>query len=146
MDAGIERISAQGFGDPLLDPLAHGLVSLHFEVDHLDAAHASRALSERGFDAEVLKRLERDASRAGVAAPFLKTSGPRARELWWQAYDLLMDVRSLEAALAVVLRDIEMGRDAGGELISLKTERDHLRRRLNSDWTVAEEPPMGSLH
>jgi DNA primase len=146
LDAGIERISTHGFGDPRLDPLAHDLVSLHFEVDHLDAALASRALGEKGFDADLLARLERDASRAGVAAPFLKASGPRARELWWQAYDLLMDVQALEAAVVDVMRDIEKGRDAGGELISLKTQRDLLRRRLNTDWTVTEEPPLGALH
>lgn len=146
IDAGIERISTHGFGDRQLDNLAHDLVSLHFEIDHLSGDLAARALGERGYDAAILQRLERDASRAGVAAPFLKASGERSRALWWQAYDLLMDVRSLEAAVADVMRDIEMGRDAVGELITLKTQRDLLRRRLNSDWTVAEDASDISLH
>lgn len=143
--ARIEQISTQGFGDPRLEPLAEGLVSLHFELEPLNGEAAERALSERGFG-EMLRLLARDAERAGVAAPFLKATGEQARALWLRAYDLLMDVRALETAVMDVMRDIERGRDVGAELISLKAQRDHLRRRLNSDWTQAEEGPPASLH
>ncbi|WP_091740991.1 DNA primase [Phenylobacterium immobile] len=146
METSIERISASGFGDARLDRLAQDLVSLRFEADHLDQETATRALAERGFDAGMLARLERDASRAGVAAPFLAATGERARDLWRQAYDLLMEVKSLELAVEDAIRDLERDPDMMGELISLKTLRDVLRRRLNSDWTVTEEPAMGSLH
>ena len=41
--------------------------------------------------------LEQDAGRAGVSAPFLQATGERARDLWRQAFDLLMQLEAWSA-------------------------------------------------
>ena len=80
----------------------------------------------------------RDAGRAGVSAPFLAATGERARDLWRQAFDLLMQLESLERAVEAAARDLDRDRDSS-TLNSLKTERDHLRKLLNSDWSHPED-------
>jgi DNA primase len=137
LDDAIERVGSHGFGDQKLDRLAQELVRLRFEADHLEMEATQRRLLASGISADDLKRVERDAERAGVAAPFLKESGELARQLWRQAFDLLMQLESLERAVEAAARDLLRDQDAT-TLISLKTERDHLRRLINSDWTQDE--------
>ena len=130
IDDKIELVGARGFGDEKLDAIAQDLVRLRYEADghEFDAA-----VLMRGFNPETLAMLERDAGRAGVAAPFLRETGERARELWRQAFDLLMNLEALERAVEAATRDLDRDRDSS-TLVSLKTERDHLRRLVNSDW------------
>ena len=103
-----------------------------------------RRLLASGITADDLARVEHEAGRAGVAAPFLKESGERARQLWRQAFDLLMQLEALERAVASALQDIGRDPTALNALSQLKTERDHLRRLLNSDWAHGdgEAPPV----
>jgi DNA primase len=138
IDDKIELVGARGFGDEKLDALAHELVRLRYESENVEFEVARRHLQARGFDAALLSDLERDAARAGVAAPFLAATGERARDLWRQAFDLLMQLESLERAVEAAARDLDRDRDAS-TLANLKTERDHLRRLLNSDWSHPEE-------
>ena len=79
--------------------------------------------------------MERQAGRAGVAAPYLKASGEQARVLWRQAFDLLMQLEALERAVETALQDVTRDPSALTTLGPLKTERDHLRRLINTDWT-----------
>jgi DNA primase len=138
IDEKIETVGAKGFGDVKLDTLAHELVRLRYEADAVEFDAAVRHLQSRGFDAGLVQRLEADARRAGVAAPFLAETGERARELWRQAFDLLMRLESLERAVEAAAQDLERDHDASA-FVSLKSERDHLRKLINSDWSHPEE-------
>ncbi len=138
LDDSIELVGSRGFGDEKLDRLAHELVRLRYEADHLEMEAMQRRLTASGITPDDLARVEREAARAGVAAPFLKESGERARELWRQAFDLLMQLESLERAVESAARDLSRDQDAS-TLISLKAERDHLRRLINSDWAHGGE-------
>ena len=135
IDDKIELVGARGFGDEKLDALAQQLVRLRYEAD---GAEFDAALQLRGFDPSMLAVLEQDARRAGVSAPFLQATGARARELWRQAFDLLMKLESLERAVEAAARDLDRDHDAT-TLVTLKTERDILRKLLNSDWSHPEE-------
>jgi len=138
IDDAIERVGSHGFGDEKLDGLAHELVSLRYEAEHLEFDASLRRLQAKGFGPADLARLERDASLAGVSAPFLKETGERARVLWRQAFDLLMELESLERAVAAAAQDLSRDQDVTA-LNSLKAERDQLRKLLKSDWANGEE-------
>ncbi|WP_293906309.1 DNA primase [Phenylobacterium sp.] len=133
IDEAIERVVSHGFGDQQLDGLAQELVRLRYETGSVEMDASLRQLQARGFDAEVMRRLERDAGRAGVSAPFLNETGERARELWREAFDLLMQLESLERAVSAAAHDLSRDQDAT-TLNTLKGERDHLRKLLKSDW------------
>ncbi len=141
IDEAIERVGSHGFGDPRLDGLAQDLVRLRYEADSLEF---DAELQARGVDTDLIRRLEREAARAGVAAPFLDPAAARdhARALWRQAFDLLMQLESLERAVGAAAKDLARDGDAT-TLISLKAERDHLRRLINSDWSHPDaDPPV----
>jgi len=139
MDDSIELVGARGFGDQKLDALAHELVQLRYEADAAGFETVMRRLKARGLDDALVERLKRDASRAGVAAPFLaENSRERIHELWRQAFDLLMQLEALERAVETATDDLSRDQDST-TLISLKSERDHLRRLINSDWANPEE-------
>jgi DNA primase len=135
IDDKIELVGARGFGDEKLDALAQQLVRLRYEVD---GAELDAALQLRALDPAMLHTLEQDAHRAGVSAPFLLATGARARDLWRQAFDLLMKLESLERAVEAAARDLHRDHDST-TLVTLKTERDTLRKLLNSDWSHPEE-------
>ncbi len=137
IDEKIELVGARGFGDAKLDALAQELVRIRYESEAAEFEVALRHLQARGFGPQMLSDLERDAGRAGVSAPFLRETGERARDLWRQAFDLLMQLESLERAVEAATRDLDRDRDAS-TLVSLKTERDTLRKLLNSDWSHPE--------
>jgi DNA primase len=142
IDDKIESVGARGFGDEKLDALAQELVRLRYEAEGLSFEAALRHLQSRGFGPETLRALERDASRAGVAAPFLQETGERARLLWRQAYDLLMELESLERAVEGAVRDLDRDHDSS-TLINLKADRDQKRRLINSDWAnETDSPPV----
>jgi len=137
IDDKIELVGARGFGDEKLDGLAQELVRLRYEADGLGFDAAKRHLQARGFGPAAMSVLEQDAGRAGASAPFLQATGERARDLWRQAFDLLMELESLERAVEAAARDLDRDHDSS-TLISLKAERDHRRKLLNSDWSHPE--------
>jgi len=147
LDDAIELVDRHGFGDEKLDKLAQELVRLRYEADHLEMDVAVRRLQAKGMDPGYLAALEKDAARAGVAAPFLKMPAERARGLWREAFDLLIRLESLERAVEEATRDLSRDRDSS-TLITLKAERDHLRRLINSDWSSgeADAPPKVLPH
>ena len=138
IDEKIELVGARGFGDEKLDALAQELVRLRYEADGLEFDAALRHLQSRGFTPQDLETLEQDARRAGVSAPFLEATGERARELWRQAFDLLMQLEALERAVETAARDLDRDHDAT-TLVNLKTERDLLRKLINTDWSRPED-------
>jgi DNA primase len=114
-------------------------VQLRYEADAAGFDAVLRRLKSRGVPDEDIARVDRDASRAGVAAPFLTEASPeRVRELWRQAYDLLMQLESLERAVETAARDLERDQDSES-FLALKTQRDHYRRLINSDWLNGDE-------
>jgi DNA primase len=133
IDDKIETLGQHGFGDVRLDELAQKLVSLRYEAEHIEFDVLVRRLVADGFSLELLNSVERDAVRAGAAAPFLKETGERARKLWREGFDLLMKVEWLERAVESAVNDLEKDGDSAS-LIRLKAERDQERRLLNSDW------------
>jgi DNA primase len=139
IDDSIEQVGARGFGDDKLDALAREIVQLRYEAESLDMDGAMRRLRARGVGDDLLAKLERDARRAGVAAPFMDPTAARerARDLWRQAFDLLMRLESLERAVEAAARDLDRDHDSS-TLMTLKTERDLLRRLVNSDWSNAD--------
>jgi DNA primase len=138
IDDKIELVGARGFGDEKLDTLAQELVRLRYETEGMEFDAAVRELGARGFGPANLAVLEQDARRAGVSAPFLQATGERARDLWRQAFDLLMQLEALERAVEAAARDLDRDHDSS-TLISLKTERDTLRKLVASDWSHPEE-------
>ena len=133
MDDSIELVGAQGFGDAKLDSIANELVQIRYEADSVEFDVVLRRLTARGLGEPLLAKLQKDASRAGVSAPFLTATGMRARQLWRQAFDLLMQLESLERAVEAAARDLDRDHDFP-TLVGLKTERDHLRKLINTDW------------
>jgi DNA primase len=146
IDEAIERVGSHGFGDPRLDRLAQELVRLRYETDHLEMDALQRRLLAAGVTAEDLARVEQEAGRAGVAAPFLKASGEQARQLWRQAFDLMMQLEALERAVEAAVQDVARDPAALGALSPLKAERDYLRRLLNSDWASGDDRPAVLPH
>jgi DNA primase len=138
LDDAIELVDRHGFGDDKLDGFAQALVKLRYEVEHLEMDVAIRRLQAQGMDPSFLSVLEKDARRAGVAAPFLDQPAERARALWREAFDLLIRLESLERAVEDAARDLARDHDSS-TLMSLKAERDHLRRLINSDWSNGED-------
>lgn len=145
IDDSIELVGARGFGDARLDGIAQALVQLRYETEAAEFDAVVRGLRGKGVGDEALAQLDRDARRAGVAAPFLDPAAGREqmRLLWRQAFDLLMRLESLERAVEAAVQDLPRDRDAT-TLNNLKTERDHLRRLINSDWAheEAEQRPV----
>jgi len=143
IDDSIELVGSRGFGDEKLDRIAHELVQLRYEADDADFEVALRRLKARGVDDEMIARMNRDASRAGVAAPFLDPNAARdrTRALWRQAFELLMQLEALERAVEGALSDVGRDPSAVTTLGPLKAERDHLRRLINTDWTQEDGAP-----
>jgi DNA primase len=139
IDDSIEQVGSRGFGDDKLDVLAREIVQLRYEAESLDMDGTLRRLRARGVGDDLLAKLERDARRAGVSAPFMDptTARDRARDLWRQAFDLLMRLESLERAVEAAARDLDRDHDSS-TLITLKAERDQLRRLINTDWANGE--------
>jgi DNA primase len=139
IDNSIELVGARGFGDERLDAIAHELVQLRYETGEAEFDAVVRRLRAKGMSEDAIARLEKDARRAGVSAPFLDETAARerVRDLWQQAFDLLMQLDSLEKAVEAAARDLPRDQDAQA-LIHLKAERDHLRKLVNSDWAHAD--------
>ncbi|WP_337186617.1 DNA primase [Phenylobacterium sp.] len=143
IDDSIELVGSHGFGDQKLDQIAHELVQLRYEAEEAEFEVVMRRLQARGVDAAMIARMDRDASRAGVAAPFLDPTAARerARLLWRQAFDLLMQLEALERAVEAAVQDVARDPTALATLAPLKAERDHLRRLINSDWASGGDGP-----
>jgi DNA primase len=135
IDGAIERVAAQGFGDEKLDWLAQELVRLRYESEQVNAEIVTRVAASHGARDDYVEQLRDEAHRAGVSAPFLQATGERARELWFQAYDLMMDLLALERAVEAATIDLSRDKDTAA-LFSLKAERDHLRRMVRGDWAT----------
>ena len=139
LDDHVETLEARGFGDPALTALAGEIIRLRLEGDRLDSEGLHRHLATSGFSALLI-----DIDRAAVhsRAPFLKedVTLAAARSQWSHGFEVLNHLAALEEALKVAKRDLAPG--AGAALfMSLKTERDKLRRAIEAEtiWKPEDE-------
>jgi len=139
LDDHLEALEAHGFGDPALDQLAKEIIRLRLEAEHLDTEALQRHLATTGFSA-LLTDIDRAAPHSG--APFIQSDVTlaTARAQWSHAFAVLNRLAALEQALTAAKHDLAGG-SASGEtsasvLMTLKTERDALRRavRLGTIW------------
>lgn len=141
VDDRIEVLMNQGLGDARLDGIAHELVNLRMEVDHVETGMVRGRLASIGYDAGVLALLERSA--AGVKALDVAQSAAQnpeeaIRVLWSQAFDLLIRLTALERAVDDAKIDLVDDSDFQ-TLLRLKTERDAVKRLIDSGgWTDPE--------
>ncbi len=141
VDDRIEVLMAQGFGDQRLDAIAHELVNLRLDADHVETSMLRGRLASAGYDDMALTLLERSA--AGVKALDVAHSAAQnpeeaIRSLWSQAFDLLLRLTALERAVDDAKTDLVDDSDFQ-TLLRLKTERDAVKRLIDSGgWTDPE--------
>jgi DNA primase len=135
LDDHLESLEARGFGDPALGDLAKEIIRLRLEADRLDSEALRRHLAEAGFRT-LLTDVDRAAANAG--APFANddVTLAAARSQWSHAFEVLNRVAALDDALYLAKQELAGGAGAG-VFMTLKTERDQLRRaiRTGSIWT-----------
>jgi DNA primase len=148
IDAHFETIEAQGFGDPLLENFAQGVIRLRLTYPTLDSRDFGRHLASSGF-ADMLSGIARAATEA--RALFLQPDIPaeRARALWSHAFESLIRKAALDRAISDAKSDLEPDVRV---VKQLKTERDAIDREIKSGDILreyAELPPndvWGMLH
>ena len=128
IDSHVEAIDVQGFGDPVLDGLAHEIVKLRLTYPSLDSQSLGRHLAGLGFS-DVLTEVAHAARQARVS--FLQPDLPdeRARADWSLAYALTLRLAHLERAIEDAKSEPVLALD---ELQALKAERDGLKRRIKA--------------
>ncbi|HWE98343.1 MAG TPA: DNA primase [Caulobacteraceae bacterium] len=135
VDDHLEVVQQIGFGDPQLEGLAREIITLRLTDDQLDSASLRRHLASSGFE-PLLNDVERAAVSSG--APFISTNidTDTARAQWTNAFEVIHRVSVLDSAIASAKQDLAGGGGSAG-LMSLKAQRDQLRRALSSRtlWT-----------
>jgi DNA primase len=138
LDARVEVIEAHGLGHPALNELVSEIIRLRLEADVLDSEALTRHLAARGFGA-LLGEIDRAARISG--APFLNPDLPpaSARTHWSHAFDVLIRMAALEAALSTAKAELTPSSDTAA-FMRLKGERDALKRaiRTGTVWTAPD--------
>jgi DNA primase len=130
LDVHLEDLEARGLGDPALAELTREIIRLRLDADHLDTGALRRHLAGRGFSA-LLNDIDRAAAKSG--APFIQSDVTLAvaRSQWSHAFSVLNRLAALEVAMGAAKQELAAGASAG-QVITLKTERDALRRAVKS--------------
>ncbi len=128
IDSQLEAMDVQGFGDRALDDLAKEIIRLRLSFPALDSQSLGRHLAHSGFS-EVLAEIARAA--AGARASFLQPdiTEERARADWSLAYAQALHLAHLERAIDDAKSEADIDFEA---LITLKAERDGLKRRIKA--------------
>ena len=136
LDERLEILESQGLGHPALNDLASEIIRLRLEADVLDSEALTRHLTARGFGA-LLGEIDRAARISG--APFLNPDLPpaTARTQWSHAFEVLIRMAALEAALSTAKAELTESSDTQA-FMRLKGERDALKRaiRTGTVWTA----------
>jgi DNA primase len=134
----LDELNAHGFGDQALAGLAHEIVRLRLEAEHLDTEALQRHLRSRGFSA-LLNDVDRAAAKSG--APFNRpdVTLASARSQWTHAFSAVCRLVALDAAVAQASQAVGTSSQADQAHIALKTERDSLRRALKSGNIFEED-------
>ena len=140
LDDHLEALEAHGFGDPALAALAQEIVRLRLTADHLDSEALDRHLRASGFSA-LLIDIDRAATHAGAPFPQADVTLAAARSQWSYAFEVMCRLAALEEALNAAKQDLA-GQGAGAAgLMTLKAERDRLRRDVKTGAIWTPEPP-----
>jgi DNA primase len=131
IDDQLETLEVQGLGDEGLSEIAKEIIRFRVTSPALDSNTLRRHLASHGFEA-TLKEIARAAEQSG--APFIKSDLPleRARIVWTQALAHLIRIAALERALEDAKADLDHDMTSFGDVMSLKAERDVLRREVGS--------------
>jgi DNA primase len=136
LDERLEALESHGLGHPALNELASEIIRLRLEADVLDSEALTRHLTARGFGA-LLGEIDRAARISG--APFLNPDLPpaSARTQWSHAFEVLIRMAALEAALSTAKAELTESSDTSA-FMRLKGERDALKRaiRTGTVWTA----------
>lgn len=137
LDAHLEDLQSRGLGDPALADLTREIIRLRLDADHLDTGALRRHLGARGFSA-LLNDIDRAAAKSG--APFIQSDVTLAvaRSQWSHAFSVLNRLAALEEAMGAAKQELAAGASAG-QVITLKTERDALRRAVKSGTIWSED-------
>jgi DNA primase len=134
LDAFLETLETDGFGDPALDELAKEIIRLRLDADILDSGALARHLASGGYGA-LLGEIDKAASKS--KAPFLKSDlqPAIARSQWSNAFEKLSRSAALDRAINAAKSDLA-GRDGMVALERMKAERDALKRMIGTgtDW------------
>jgi len=134
LDAFLETLETDGFGDQALDELAKEIIRLRLDADVLDSESLARHLASGGYGA-LLGEIDKAASKS--KAPFLKSDlqPAIARSQWSNAFEKLSRSAALDRAISAAKSDLA-GRDGMIALERMKAERDALRRLIGmgTDW------------
>jgi DNA primase len=136
LDERLEDLETHGWGHPALNELASAIIRLRLEADVLDSEGLTRHLNASGFGA-LLSEIDRAARISG--APFLNPDLPSAsaRTQWSHAFEVLIRMAALEAALSAAKAELTESSDTTA-FMRLKGERDALKRaiRTGTVWTA----------
>ncbi len=137
LDAFVGDTYVAGFGDPALADLVGEIVRLRLDAEHLDTDALQRHLRARGYSA-LLSDIDRAAAKSG--APFIRSDVTlaSARSQWSHAFSAMNRLAALEEAMDQAKAALAAGSGAE-QVISLKTERDSLRRALKSGSIFEED-------
>jgi len=137
LDGHLEALQVHGLGHPALNGLASEIIRLRLEADVLDSEALTRHLAASGFGV-LLGEIDRAARISG--APFLNPDIPlaSARTQWSHAFEVLIRMAALEAALSAAKGELTESSDTSA-FMRLKGERDALKRaiRTGTVWTAA---------
>lgn len=130
VDEHLESVQQIGFGDPQLEALAREIIALRLTDEQLDSAALRRHLARSGFE-PLLNDVEKAAVSSG--APFISSDidTDTARAQWTNAFEVIHRVSVLDSAIAVAKQELAGG-GGSASLMSLKAQRDRLRRALSS--------------
>jgi DNA primase len=137
LEAHFDDLQAHGFGDPALADLVSEIIRLRLDSERLDISALERHLGERGFSA-LLNDIDRAATKSG--APFIQSDVTlaAARSQWTLAFSGLLRLAALDDAMDQAKQ--ALGAGAGADrVITLKTERDSLRRALKTGTIFGED-------
>jgi len=141
----LEVLGARGFGDAQLDQIANELVALQVEGDAPTPELVLKRLSVRGYDAAMLSKIDKSARFAGIPSLTGEVPEEELRILWSYGFDLLIELEALERAVAGAKEDLARA-DESASLIRLKTERDLVKRRVESGSWLGDEEESHGLH
>ena len=113
------------------------IIRLRLDAEHLDTEALQRHLRSRGYSA-LLNDIDRAAAKSG--APFHRSDVTlaSARSQWSHAFLAMNRLAALEEAMDQAKAALAAGSGAE-QVISLKTERDSLRRALKSGTFFEED-------
>jgi DNA primase len=142
LDDRLEAVQVHGLGHTALNDLAHEIIRLRLEADVLDSEALKRHLATSGYGA-LLGEIDRAAPTSG--APFLNSdvSPADARLQWSLAFEILIRMAALEAALSSAKADLTESADAAA-FMRLKGERDALKRAIKTGTVWASRLSIGA--